>query len=63
MIIVTIVLLLLLVVLLFLAWIEVIPIRKWTCIFRIKAIGMKSRYLVEILDLIDEVEKWINNLQ
>ena len=58
----TIILLIVLAVLVFLVWAEAIPLRKWFYAFRIKAIGIKSRFLVEFLDCLDKVEKWIDRL-
>ena len=60
--IVTFVLFIVLPVFVFLMWIEAIPLRKWYYIFRIKIIGIKSRFLVEILDFLDRTEKWIDSL-
>lgn len=58
----TIILLIVLAVLVFLVWTEAIPLRKWSCAFRIKMIGIKSRFLVEFLDCLDKAEKWIDRL-
>lgn len=57
-----IILLIILAVLIFLVWAEVIPLRKWFYATRIKAIGIKSRCLVEFLDCLDRAEKWIDRL-
>ena len=60
--IVTIILLIVLAVLVFLVWSEAIPLRKWFYAFRIKVIGIKSRFLVEFLDCLYKAEKWIDRL-
>lgn len=58
----TIILLIVLAVLVFLVWAEAIPLKKWFYAFRIKVIGMKSRFLVELLDCLDRMEKWVDRL-
>lgn len=57
-----IILLIILAVLIFLIWVEVIPLRKLFYAARIKAIGIKLRCLVELLDCLDRAEKWIDRL-
>lgn len=56
----TIIILIVLAVLVFLVWAEVIPLRKSFYAIRIKAIGVKSRFLVEFLDCLDRTGKWID---
>ena len=60
--IVTIILLIVLAVLAFLVRVEAIPLRKWIYACRIKVIGMKSRLLLEFLDFLDRMERWIDRL-
>ena len=53
----TIILLIVFAVLVFLVLTEAIPLRKWVYVFHTKVIGMKFRFLVELLNCLDRVNK------
>mgnify|MGYP004514558459 CR=1 FL=1 len=46
--------------LVFLSWIEIFPLKKWVCTIRAKAIGIRVRFFVEILNIYAKIQKWID---
>ncbi len=58
----TIILFIVFAILIFLIWADAILVRKWIYALRIKLVGIRSRCLLEILDRLDQVEKWLDKL-
>lgn len=47
-------------ILIFLIWVDAVPVRKWMYSLRIKLVGIRYRGMLELLDRLDQAEKWID---